>query len=42
MMVVINVHNPEPLSATVILSKGERGRKGGRNVHKQGKELEMS
>lgn len=38
-MVVMNVHNPEP---TVILRKGERGRKGGRNVHTQGKESEMS
>lgn len=42
MMVVMNVHNPEPLSARAILRKGERGRKGGRNVHTQGKESEMS
>lgn len=41
MMVVMNVHNPEPLSATAILRKGERGRKEERNVHTQGKETEM-
>lgn len=42
MMVVMNVHNPELLSATVILRKGESGRNGGRNVQTQGEKSEMS